>query len=238
MTEGNKIDDTINRAGLRTAILVVFLGIVSVFFPLDAPEGGFSERMTWYSHNLGAFTLGWAVQMVAMLVLSGFFAAIAWTTRRSHPISSFIAGVALLVSLVVFLIPKFIAIWSIPQMVEAATAVSKDAAVAGQLFQLLHPSLSFSLFTSFDYLGFWMYALFGLLVAAPLYRLTASAKVAGVSFGLFGGLYQLLLLGVMAGRISSGEISDYAETLFMLLLIPVVAMGIYFRNQVKNISAS
>ena len=78
MSNRKDLDDTINRLGLRAAILVVVLGVVSGFFPLDAPQGAFSDRMLWYSHNLTAFTLGWAVQMIAMLVLSGFFATIAW----------------------------------------------------------------------------------------------------------------------------------------------------------------
>ena len=236
MSKQQNLDDTINKLGLRTAILVVVLGGVSVFFPLDAPQGAFGDRMMWYSHNLTAFVMGWAVQMIAMLVLSGFFATIAWTARGSHPISSFLAGTVLLISVMCFLIPKFIAIWSIPQMVEASTRMSHDAALAGQLFQLLHPSLSFSLFTSFDYLGFWMYAIFGLFLAAPLYRLSTDAKIAAGTFGLFGVLYHALLFGVMFGGIASQEIGDYANILFLLLLIPVIAMGLYFRTQVKNIA--
>ena len=236
MSNRKDLDDTINKLGLRAAILVVVLGAVSGFFPLDAPHGAFGDRMLWYSHNLTAFTLGWAVQMIAMLVLSGFFATIAWTARSSHPISSFLAGSALLISVMCFLIPKFIAIWSIPQMVEASTHMSHDAELAGQLFQLLHPSLSFSLFTSFDYLGFWMYAIFALFLVAPLYRLSTDAKIAAAIFGLFGVLYHALLLGVMFGGISPEEIGNYANMLFLLLLIPVIAMGLYFRTQVKNMA--
>ena len=233
MSNRKDLDYTINKLGLRAAILVVVLGGVSGFFPLDAPQGAFGDRMLWYSHNLTAFTLGWAVQMIAMLVLSGFFATIAWTARSSHPISSFLAGSALLISVMCFLIPKFIAIWSIPQMVEASTHMSHDAELAGQLFQLLHPSLSFSLFTSFDYLGFWMYAIFCLFLVAPLYRLSTDAKIAAVTFGLFGVLYHALLLGVMFGGIASEEIGDYFNMLFLLLLIPVIAMGHYYRTQMK-----
>ena len=116
--------------------------------------------------------------------------------------------------------------------------MSHDAELAGQLFQLLHPSLSFSLFTSFDYLGFWMYAIFALFLVAPLYRLSTDAKIAAAIFGLFGVLYHALLLGVMFGGIASEEIGDYANMLFLLLLIPVIAMGLYFRTQVKNIADS
>ena len=47
--------------------------------------------------------------------------------------STFVVGTALLISVVAFIIPKFIAIWSIPQMVVASSTVSANAAVAEQL---------------------------------------------------------------------------------------------------------
>jgi len=164
------------------------------------------------------------------------FAAIAWQTRKSHLLSTFGAGTALLISIMAFIIPKFIAIWSIPQIVVASSTVTPNVAVAEQLFQLLNPSLSFSLFTSFDYLGFWMYGVFGLLLARPLFRLTLSAKIAAVSLGLFGLLYHLLLVGVMFGSIASTNIGLYAESIGILLLIPVLSMAVYFRNQLKEAS--
>ena len=230
MTDSQTLDDTINKAAFRTAIVLIVAGVLSAFFPLDAPEGPFADRMQWYSTNVGAFVIGWAVQMIAMLTLSGVFAATAWQTRSSNPLSSFLAGITVLMATVAFVIPKFIAIWSIPQMVNAATTVTANAAVAEQLFRLLNPSLSFSLFTSFDYLGFWMYGLFGLLVARPLFRLTLSAKIAAVGLGLFGLLYHLLLIGVMFGSVSTAEIGPYAESMGILLLIPVISMAVFFRN--------
>lgn len=159
-------------------------------------------------------------------------------TRTSHPLATFIAGTALLISVVSFLVPKFIAIWSIPQMVVASTTVTPGAAVAEQLFQLLNPSLSFSLFTSFDYLGFWMYAIFGLLVAGPLFRLSLSAKIAAVALGLFGLLYHFLLIGVMTGNVATASIGSYAGAISFLLLIPVVAMAVYFRTRIKGASSA
>ena len=156
MTDTKTLDNSINRAGFWSAIVLIFAGILSVFFPLDAPPGPFADRMMWYSSNVNAYVMGWVVQMIAMLTLSGVFAATAWQTRRPHPLSTFIAGAALLVATVSFLIPKFIAIWSIPQMVVASSTVSANAADAELLFRLLNPTLSYSLFTSFDYLGFWM----------------------------------------------------------------------------------
>lgn len=187
----------------------------------------------WYSSNVDAYVMGWVVQMIAMLTLSGVFAGTAWQIRNSHPLSAFLAGTALLISVVAFIIVKFIAIWSIPQMVTASSTVTANAAIAEQLFQLLNPSLSFSLFTSFDYLGFWMYGVFGLLLARPLFRLSLSAKIAAVGLGLFGLLYHILFLGVITGSVVTADIGPYAESLGVLLLIPVISMEIYFRKAIK-----
>ena len=236
MTDVQTLDHTISKASFRTACILILAGVLSVFFPLDAPEGPFAERMMWYSNNVGAYVIGWAVQMIAMLTLSGVFAGTAWQTREAHPLSAFLAGTAVLIATVAFIIPKFIAIWSIPQMVTASTTVSANVAVAEQLFQLLNPSLSYSLFTSFDYLGFWMYGAFGLLVARPLFDLTLSAKVAGASLGLYGLLYHVLLVGVMSGGVETAEVGPYAESLGVLLLIPVISMAVYFRMKMKEVS--
>ena len=234
MTDARMLDHTINNSAFWSAIVLILAGVLSVFFPLDAPEGPFAERMIWFSSNVDTFVMGWVVQMIAMLTLSGVFAATAWQIRESQPLRAFVAGTVLLISIVAFIIPKFIAIWSIPQMVGASSTVSADVAVAEQLFQLLNPSLSFSLFTSFDYLGFWMYGVFGLLVARPLFRLTLSAKIAAVGFGLYGLLYHILVAGVMTGSVVTADIGTYAESIGALLLIPVISMAIYFKMQMKE----
>ena len=115
-------------------------------------------------------------------------------------------------------------------MVTASTTVSANAAVAEQLFQLLNPSLSYSLFTSFDYLGFWMYGMFGLLVARPMFCLTLSAKISGIGLGLFGLLYHLLFIGVMSGSVATADVGPYTESLGTLILIAVISMAVYFRK--------
>ena len=192
MSNAQTLDRKVNKAGFWSAVILILAGVLSLFFPLDAPEGPFADRMMWYSSNVNAFVTGWVIQMIAMLTLSSVFAAAAWQTRESNPLRTFIAGTALLFATVAFLVPKFIAIWSIPQMVAASSTVTANAAVAEQLFQLLNPSLPYSLFTSFDYLGFWMYGVFGLLIALPLFRLSLSAKIAAVALGLYGLLYHVI----------------------------------------------
>jgi hypothetical protein len=236
MTNTHTLDHAINKATFWSAIALILAGVLSVFFPLDAPAGPFAERMIWFSSNVGAFVMGWAVQMIAMLALSGVFAGTAWQIRESNPLCAFVAGTALLISVVAFIIPKFIAIWSIQQMVVASSTVSADVVVAEQLFQLLNPSLPFSLHTSFEYLGFWMYGVFGLLVARPLFRLTLSAKIAAIGLGLFGLLFHILFAGVITGNVVTTDIGPYAETMGVLLLIPVISMAVYFRMRLKEAS--
>lgn len=236
MTDSRTLDTTINKAGFWSAVVLIVAGVLSAFFPLDAPEGPFADRMIWFSSNVGAFVMGWVVQMIAMLTLAGVFAGTAWQVRQSNPLSTFVAGTALLISVIAFIIPKFMAIWSIPQIVVASSTVTADVAVAEQLFQLLNPSLSFSLFTSFDYLGFWMYGVFGLLVARPLFRLTLSAKIAAVGLGLFALLYHILFVGVMTGSVVTSDVGPYAESIGILLLIPVISMAVYFKKQMKEAS--
>lgn len=225
-----QLDQRVSKLAFYSAVVLFVAAVPSLFLPLDAPEGQFADRMIWFSSNLGMFVAGWVVQMILMLTLTAVFAGTVWQIRRSHPLSAFVAGTALLVSLVAFIIPKFIAIWSIPQMVSESAAASSHSAVAEQLFQILNPSLPYSLFTSFDYLGFWMYAVLGLLVARPLFRLTLSAKIAAVAFGVYGLLYHLLFVGVLTGSIGPTEIGSYGGSIMALLVVPVIGMAVYFRN--------
>jgi len=234
MTNTHTLDHTISKAAFWSAIAVIASAVLSAFFPLDAPAGPFADRMTWYSSNVGAFVAGWLVQMIAMLAVSGVFAGAAWQIRESNPLCAFVAGVALLISVVAFIIPKFIAIWSIQLIVVASSMVSADVAVAEQLFPLLNPSLPFSLHASLEYLGFWMYGVFGLLVARPLFRLTLSAKIAAVALGLFGLLFHILFVGVMAGSVATADINPYGNWIFVLILIPVISLTVYFRMRIKE----
>ena len=115
MNGARALDDQVNKAAFWSAVTLLLSVVPSVLLPLDAPEGPFAERMIWFSSNVGTFVMGWVVQMIAMLTLAGVFAGTAWQIRESHPLRAFVAGTALLISVVAFIIPKFIAIWSIPR---------------------------------------------------------------------------------------------------------------------------
>lgn len=229
------LDQSVNKATFRAAVILIVAGVLSLFFPLDAPAGSYADRMLWFSSNLSAFVTGWLVQIIAMLSLAGVFAGVTWHVREASPIAAFIAGVAVLLSVAAFLVTKFTALWAFPQMVAAAATVSADSAIAELIMQIMHPTVTFSMFSTFDYLGFWMYAVFALLVARPLLQLSVSAKVAAVGLGLFGVLYHLLIIGVMYGSVATADIVPYVELLGLLLFIAVISLAVYFRHQSKPV---
>jgi hypothetical protein len=234
MNMAGTLDNQINKAAFWSAIALLLVTVPSLFLPLDAPDGPFADRVVWFSSNLGVFIVGWIVQLIAMLALSAVFAGALWQIANTHPLRAIVAGTTLLVSVVAFIIPKFIAVWSIPQMVAASATASAHSAVAEQLLQLLNVSLPFSLFTSFDYLGFWLYAVFSLLIAGPLFRLTLSAKIAAVGFGAYGLLFHIILIGVLTRNVVQTDIGPYVESVAGLLLVAVISMAVYFRKAMAS----
>ena len=148
----------------------------------------------------------------------------------AHHQCAIIAAMVVFTSFVAFIIPKFIAIWTIPLLAQTISTGAVGTDLADPLLRLLNVSVPFSLFTSFDYLGFWLYAVFGLLVAGPLYGENASAKIAAVTIGLFGLVYHGLLAALLLGAITPPDIESSFLGASGLLLIVVVAMIVSFRR--------
>jgi hypothetical protein len=98
------------------------------------------------------------------------------------------------------------------------------------LLPILNVSFPFSLYTSLDYLGFWLYSLFALLVAGPLLRRASTAKVIGVMLGAFGLLYQGLVISIASGAITDAEIEAYVAGLFIPLFAVMIAALFLFRR--------
>ena len=153
-----------------------------------------------------------------------------WRIAEKNPLRAIVATMVVLVSVVAFIIPKFIAVWTIPQLAETISAGSLGTELADPLLRLLNVSIPFSLYTSFDYLGFWLYAVFGLLVASALYDQSVGSKIAAVVRGVFGIAYHLMVAALLLSYISPQEIEAIAMSIFMLLLIPVLAMAFEFRG--------
>jgi hypothetical protein len=139
-----------------------------------------------------------------------------------------------LLSVVAFIIPKFMAIWTIPQLADVITNNAVGAELADSLLTLLNVSVPFSLYTSFDYLGFWLYGVFSLLVAGPLYGDKTSAKIAAITLGIFGIIYHGLLAGLLLGSIAPPDIESSFLVAAGLLLVAVVVMGFNFWSAAKT----
>jgi hypothetical protein len=114
--------------------------------------------VAWLSANRGVFIAGWVNQIVAMFSLSAVFACGAWHVAGKNPLRTILAATFVLMSVVAFIIPKFIAAWTIPLLADTITAGAAGADMADPLLRLLSGCIPFSLYTSFDYLGFWLYS--------------------------------------------------------------------------------
>ena len=235
MSVSSTLGQQINRAAFWSAVITLVTTVVSFFLPLDAPggyEATVSERVAWLTANSGPFMIGWINQIVAMLALSGIFAGIAWQIAGTHPLRAILAATLVAISVVAFLIPKYMAVWTIPMLAEAIAAGSGSAAsdMAQGLLPILNVSVPFSLYTSFDYLGFWLYSLVALLVARPLIQFSLSAKIVGITLGVFGVLYNGIVIAILAGVIARTQIEAYIMSAAGLLLIVTVATLFLFKR--------
>lgn len=231
------LDYQISRFGFWSVIVVVVTSVVAMFFPLDAPGGYTAEhvdRVAWLSANRGAFIAGWVNQIAAMFSLSAAFACGAWVAARKKPLQAIVAALFVAMATMAFIIPKFIAVWTIPQLADTITAGAVGAELADPLLRLLNVSIPFSLYTSFDYLGFWLYSVFALLTAGSFYGDAVSAKIAAVTLGVFGVVYQIVMVALFFGAIESVEIEAYFMGASMLLLFHLVAMAFVFKKSMSS----
>lgn len=237
MTTTLTLGTQMNRFGFWSAVIAIVTAMISFFLPLDAPEGYTSEhadRIAWLTANRDLFILGWLNQIAAMLSLSGVFFAITWHIAIKNPLRAALAAMVILLSVVAFIIPKFMAIWTIPQLADVITNSAVGAELADSLLTLLNVSVPFSLYTSFDYLGFWLYGVFSLLVAGPLYGDKTSAKIAAITLGIFGVIYHGLLASLLLGSIAPPDIESSFLVAAGLLLVAVVVMGFNFWSASKT----
>ena len=170
-----------------------------------------------------------------MFSLSAVFACSIWLIARTHTLRAILAATVVFMSVVAFIIPKFMAIWTIPLLSDSVANATAGQEMANLLLPLLNVSIPFSLYTSFDYLGFWLYALFGLLVAGPIYGGAAAQKLQQHS--VFGLIYHVMMVALLLGSIAATEIEVYFLGLTPLV-IAVVAAGFAFRGRLQGIAAA
>ncbi|MEM8661703.1 MAG: hypothetical protein AAGF35_12535 [Pseudomonadota bacterium] len=232
MQISTSLDRQVYALGYWSAIAGLAVAVIAVFLPLDAPggyEAGHTERINWLADNRDVFTFAWVIQILSMTTLTLALFAFAWQIAARRPLRSLLAVAVLLVSFVAFIIPKFIAVWSIPLLVEAVTGSAGDGGLANTLLLVLNVSVPYSLFTSFDYLGFWLYAVFALMVAGPLLAGPTSSKLCGGLLGLYGIAYHAVVFGVLLGAVLSKDVEFFALSVALLLLLTLITAVFNFR---------
>ena len=241
MTFESILNQKISRCGFWAVIAFFITAFLSMFLPLDI-AGGYAaahgDRVIWLQENRGMFIAGWVNQIISMFTLSGAFAAAAWIAVGNNALRGMLGLFFVAMATMAFIIPKFIAVWTIPLLGDAASTGSTGSDMAHALLPLLNVSIPFSLYTSFDYLGFWLYAVFALLVAAPLYGDALSNKVAAASLGVFGVLYHFCLIALLLGSIGASDIETYFLGSTVLLFLHLVAMIAVFYQGKSNGAAA
>jgi hypothetical protein len=76
--------------------------------------------------------------------------------------------------------------------------------------------------------------LVALLVARPLIQFSLSAKIAGITLGVFGVLYNGIVIAILAGAIERALIETYIMSTAGLLLIVTVATLFLFKGGVAS----
>jgi hypothetical protein len=79
------------------------------------------------------------------------------------------------------------------------------------------------------FLGFWMWAVFALLLAVPLYGESVASKIAALTLGYIGIFYHVLLAALLVGIVDLPAINGYFEVTFNVMVIVVIAMGFHFK---------
>jgi len=233
MSHASPLDQQINRWGFWSVIIFAVTTVLSFYLPLDVANGydaAHSDRVTWLNEHRNVFVAGWVNQIVSMLSLSAAFAAAAWVAAGDNVLRGALGAFFVALATMAFVIPKFIAVWTIPMLASAAATGTAGSEMAHSLLPLLNVSIPFSLYTSFDYLGFWLYAVFALLIAGPLYGETLKSNIASVSLGVFGVIYHLCLLVLLSGGMAPADIGTYFIGSSLLLFFHLLAMAFVFKS--------
>lgn len=233
MTGTRDLDDEIRHLGFICTLVLLATGALATLLPLDVDDGAHAthvERVAWLAEHRGVFILGWLNQILAMLSLSGVLVAIAWRIRVASPLLALLSAVTVLLSVVAFLVPKFMAVWTIPLLVDQGTLTPAPDTLVDTLLPLLNVSVPYSLFTAFDYLGFWLYAVYALLVAVPLFGETLGSRIAAIALGAFGFIYHCLIAAMLAGAVSFSSAETAFTGAFAALLLVILVMGLRLRS--------
>ena len=124
------ISSQINSIAFKATVIVLVLGIVSLFLPLNAPNATQEDAAAWLINDLTLYMVGWFNQLILMFCTTTVFAAAAWQIYSTNPLRSIILWTLTATSFLIFLVPKFIAVWSVPLSARALAAERETSASA------------------------------------------------------------------------------------------------------------
>ena len=148
MHDAKALDVQVARLGFWSVIVFIVTSVLSLLLPLDVPGGylaNHGERVTWLNENRELFILGWTNQIIAMFSLSAVFLCNTRMLAQTYLLRAWLGAFFVALSVMAFVIPKFIAVWTIPLLVEVIAADSSGSEMANSLLLLLNVSLPFSL---------------------------------------------------------------------------------------------
>jgi hypothetical protein len=176
------------------------------------------------------YIFGWLNQVILMFSSSVVLLAAGLLIYSSAPLRAGAVWVLTLMSTTVYLMSKFLSLWSVPLTVKAISAENAVASSAQSILVTLSPNEAFGLVPSIDYLGFWLYGLIGLLLFKPLFRQSLSAKIAAIALLMYGILFHLVYVAVVIDLLGQSDVGDAFFLINFLVLITVFALLFRFRG--------
>ena len=224
---------SIVRMGFIAVMVLIPASIVSLILPLDAPEPTQAAAMEWLNTVAGGYLIGWINQIVIMLACSVVFAAAAALIYPSAPLLAGAVWILALIATTVFLIAKFLLLWAVPMSVKAIAAQNQGPGAAETVLTALGPEVAYGIIPAFDSLGFIFYAVIGLILFLPLFRLSICGKVASLALLMFSFSYLVLMAAALIDILSESEFSAFAYDSGKLIFVSAVALAFPFRAGLK-----
>jgi hypothetical protein len=224
------IQPAIFDLGYKAAFVFLITGVISLFLPLEAPAPTQSAAELWLNTEAVGYLFGWLNQVILMFSSSVVLLVAGLLIYSSAPLRAGAVWVLTLMSTLVYLMSKFLSLWSVPLTVKAISAENAVASSAQSILVTLGPNEAFGLVPSIDYLGFWLYGLIGLLLFRPLFRQSLSAKIAAIALLMYGILFHLVYVAVVVDLLGQSDVGDAFFLINFLVLIAVIALLFRFRG--------
>ena len=226
------------RAAFWAAVICTASSVLMLILPMGPSVMESGERLAWFEANLGIYLLAWGNQIILVCCFVPVMMGVGLCVFKRNPVSGIMACVAGLIATAVFLIEKFVRFWALPLMTKTLVHApeGREASIAEINFQIWDGSTMFAFVDTMDYLGFWLYALFGLFLFYPLWKIKGAARIAGVMFLVYGFGYHVLLFGTLLGPATGPPLMHHIDNLLVSwgLAIIFLAIDLYKRKSVAE----